>query len=214
MIPWVMLSPTQTTTGPGPPGGPSGTNRRGLTRLRQSVDHALAARSNPHDQGGRRRIFLKFRRRCRFVTEAFLRLPFMALTTPRDRSERNRPGGSPRRSPPGRCSSSPTPARIQALIGDEVVIDSERALLGAPTRPVPRLRLSSRGRRVAAVEARGTRRPGTSGCAGTPWTPGIEEGRRLRNYPPNPYHRVDCHPTQRRLRVEVDGTRWSTPTTP
>jgi uncharacterized protein (DUF427 family) len=33
-----------------------------------------------------------------------------------------------------------------------------------------------------------------------------EEGRRLVHYPPNPYHRVDCRPTRRRLRVEVAGT--------
>ena len=33
-----------------------------------------------------------------------------------------------------------------------------------------------------------------------------EEGRRLVHYPPNPYHRVDCRPTTRRLRVEVAGT--------
>ena len=26
------------------------------------------------------------------------------------------------------------------------------------------------------------------------------------HYPPNPYHRVDCHPTTRRLRVEVEGS--------
>jgi uncharacterized protein (DUF427 family) len=34
----------------------------------------------------------------------------------------------------------------------------------------------------------------------------LEEGRELVNYPPNPYHRVDCRPTTRRLRVEVAGT--------
>jgi uncharacterized protein (DUF427 family) len=34
----------------------------------------------------------------------------------------------------------------------------------------------------------------------------LEEGRRLMHYPPNPYHRVDCRPTTRRLRVEVAGT--------
>ena len=33
----------------------------------------------------------------------------------------------------------------------------------------------------------------------------IEEGRRLVHYPPNPYHRVDCRPTTRRLRVAVGG---------
>jgi uncharacterized protein (DUF427 family) len=32
-----------------------------------------------------------------------------------------------------------------------------------------------------------------------------EEGRLLVNYPPNPYHRVDCRPTRRRLRVETAG---------
>jgi uncharacterized protein (DUF427 family) len=29
----------------------------------------------------------------------------------------------------------------------------------------------------------------------------LEEGRRLVHYPPNPYHRVDCRPTDRALRV-------------
>ena len=33
----------------------------------------------------------------------------------------------------------------------------------------------------------------------------LEEGRRLVHYPPNPYHRVDCRPTNRRLRVSVAG---------
>ena len=34
----------------------------------------------------------------------------------------------------------------------------------------------------------------------------LEEGRPLVHYPPNPYHRVDCRPTKRRLRVSVAGT--------
>ena len=34
----------------------------------------------------------------------------------------------------------------------------------------------------------------------------FEEGRRLVHYPPNPYHRVDCRPTNRSLRVTVAGT--------
>jgi uncharacterized protein (DUF427 family) len=33
----------------------------------------------------------------------------------------------------------------------------------------------------------------------------LEEGRTLVNYPPNPYHRVDCRPTNRALRVTVAG---------
>jgi uncharacterized protein (DUF427 family) len=34
----------------------------------------------------------------------------------------------------------------------------------------------------------------------------LEEGRSLVHYPPNPYHRVDCRPTDRRLRVDAAGT--------
>ena len=34
----------------------------------------------------------------------------------------------------------------------------------------------------------------------------VEEGRTLVHYPPNPYHRVDCRPTTRRLRVDIGGT--------
>jgi uncharacterized protein (DUF427 family) len=34
----------------------------------------------------------------------------------------------------------------------------------------------------------------------------FEEGRKLVHYPPNPYHRVDCRPTDRRLRVVAAGT--------
>ena len=34
----------------------------------------------------------------------------------------------------------------------------------------------------------------------------IEEGRTLVHYPPNPYHRIDCRPTNRRLRVAINGT--------
>ena len=33
----------------------------------------------------------------------------------------------------------------------------------------------------------------------------LEEGRKLVHYPPNPYHRVDCRPTHRALRVVVAG---------
>ena len=34
----------------------------------------------------------------------------------------------------------------------------------------------------------------------------FEEGRKLVHYPPNPYHRVDCRPTKRRLSVSAAGT--------
>ena len=49
------------------------------------------------------------------------------------------------------------------------------------------------------------RRRGSSRCRGTRSTAWLEEGRRLVHYPPNPYHRVDCRPTDRGLRVTVGG---------
>jgi uncharacterized protein (DUF427 family) len=51
--------------------------------------------------------------------------------------------------------------------------------------------------------------PEAPGFVQVPWDAvdaWYEEGRKLVHYPPNPYHRVDCRPTRRRLRVEVAGT--------
>ena len=48
--------------------------------------------------------------------------------------------------------------------------------------------------------------PAAPGYVRVPWTAvdsWFEEGRRLVHYPPNPYHRVDCRPTSRLLRVTV-----------
>ena len=99
----------------------------------------------------------------------------------------------------------PHPRRVQAFRNGDTVIDTERALLvhrrnhplsyafpadevsGLPSEPV--------------AEA--------PGFVHVPWDAvdtWTEEGRTLVHYPPNPYHRVDCRPTTRRLRVEVDGT--------
>jgi uncharacterized protein (DUF427 family) len=51
--------------------------------------------------------------------------------------------------------------------------------------------------------------PEAPGFVHVPWDAvdtWIEEGRTLVHYPPNPYHRVDCRPAKRHLRVEVAGT--------
>jgi uncharacterized protein (DUF427 family) len=98
----------------------------------------------------------------------------------------------------------PHPRRVQALRDGRVLIDTEDVLLvhrrdhalsyafpqGAvgdlPSEPV--------------LEAPGYVR--------VPWDAAdtwLEEGRRLVHYPPNPYHRVDCRPTDRALRVTVAG---------
>jgi uncharacterized protein (DUF427 family) len=99
----------------------------------------------------------------------------------------------------------PHPRRVQAFRGGHPVIDTERALLvhrrnhplsyafpsgdvqGLPSEPVPE----------------------APGFVHVPWDAvdtWTEEGRTLVHYPPNPYHRVDCRPTKRRLRVTVAGT--------
>jgi len=99
----------------------------------------------------------------------------------------------------------PHPRRVQAIRNGHTVIDTERALLvhrrdhplsyafpaddaaGLPSEPV--------------AEA--------PGYVTVPWEAvdgWLEEGRELVHYPPNPYHRVDCRPTRRRLRVAVNGT--------
>jgi uncharacterized protein (DUF427 family) len=106
---------------------------------------------------------------------------------------------------PGTVLIEPHARRVQALRGDRAVIDTEAALLvHRPERP-PAYALP--------VELVGDLPhdpvPEAPGYVHVPWDAvdsWVEEGRLLVHYPPNPYHRVDCRPTQRRLRVEVAGT--------
>jgi uncharacterized protein (DUF427 family) len=100
----------------------------------------------------------------------------------------------------------PHPRRVQALVDGRALIDTERALLvhrrahalsyAFPADEVP-----------AAVPHSAV--PEAPGFVQVPWDAvdaWLEEGRPLVHYPPNPYHRVDCRPTGRRLRVTVAGT--------
>ncbi|MGH3552067.1 MAG: DUF427 domain-containing protein [Mycobacterium sp.] len=99
----------------------------------------------------------------------------------------------------------PHPRRVQALRGGRMVIDTERALL-VHRRNCP---LSYA---FPAEVVRGLPSEPVSEVAGfvqVPWDAvdtWLEEGRTLVDYPPNPYHRVDCRPAKRRLRVKVAGT--------
>lgn len=99
----------------------------------------------------------------------------------------------------------PHPRRVQAIAGGRTLIDTERALL-----------VHRRGRPLSYAFATseigdlpGEPVPEAPGFVVVPWTAvdtWLEEGRRLVHYPPNPYHRVDCRPTTRRLRVTLAGT--------
>jgi uncharacterized protein (DUF427 family) len=100
----------------------------------------------------------------------------------------------------------PYPRRIRALIGDRTVIDTEQAMLvhrpGKPTSyafPVDDVPVD-----LAEPEAI------VLGHVSVPWDmvdAWYEENVHLafQSYPKNPYHRVDCLASSRRLRVEIGG---------
>lgn len=99
----------------------------------------------------------------------------------------------------------PHPRRVQAIRGGQPVIDTERALL------VHR-RNHPLSYAFPAAEANGLPSEPVAEAPGfvhIPWDAvdtWLEEGRQLVHYPPNPYHRVDCRPTSRHLRVVFGGT--------
>jgi uncharacterized protein (DUF427 family) len=99
----------------------------------------------------------------------------------------------------------PHPRRVQAVSGGHTVIDTEDVLL--VHRPGHALSYAFRADEVADLPHAAVAE--APGYVQVPWD-GVdtwfEEGRRLVHYPPNPYHRVDCRPTDRRLRVTVGGT--------
>jgi uncharacterized protein (DUF427 family) len=106
---------------------------------------------------------------------------------------------------PGTVFVEPHAPRVQAVVEGRTVIDTERALLvHRPEHP------PSYAFPVEVVgDLPGLPVPEAPGYVQVPWDAvdaWIEEGRLLVHYPPNPYHRVDCRPTKRRLRVEVAGT--------
>lgn len=131
----------------------------------------------------------------------------MALTTSRG------PLGGPDRAgwfssavPDDLVYVEPHPRRIVAKRAGAVVLDSERGLLvHRPGRFLtyvfPREDVGDLPHKPEAE---------APGFVRVPWDAvdeWWEEGRRLESpYPPNPYHRVDCHPTTRRLTVTAAGT--------
>ena len=106
--------------------------------------------------------------------------------------------------PAGTVYVEPHPRRVQAVKDGRTVIDTERALLvHRPDRPLSFA--------FPVEEAHGLPSEPVAeapGYVGVPWDAvdtWVEEGRTLVHYPPNPYHRVDCRPTRRRLRVTAAG---------
>ena len=97
------------------------------------------------------------------------------------------------------------PRRIRAVLDGHTVIDTEHALM--VHRRGAALSYAFRATDVSALphdlvaEA-----PGYVHVRWDAVDAWFEEGRKLVHYPPNPYHRVDCRPTDRGLRVTIAGT--------
>ena len=107
--------------------------------------------------------------------------------------------------PRGLVYVEPHPRRVQAIVHGRMVVDTERAMLvhraGQP------LAYAFPVEDVGDLPADPL--ADAPGFVVVPWAAvdaWFEEGRRLVDYPPNPYHRVDCRPTTRRLRVGASGT--------
>ena len=129
----------------------------------------------------------------------------MALTAPRGPFGTEPAGWFSAALPPATVYTEPHPRRVQAIQNGVTVIDTEEALL--VHRPDHFLRYAFPVEAVGNLPYRPA--PTAPGYVLVPWgavDTWIEEGRVLVNYPPNPYHRVDCRPTRRRLSVVVSGT--------
>ena len=100
--------------------------------------------------------------------------------------------------------AEPHRRRVRAVLDGRTVVDTEDVLLvhrkGNP------LGYAFRAEQISGLP--NEPEPLAPGYVRVPWDAvdnWFEEGRQLVHYPPNPYHRVDCRPTQRRLRVDVGG---------
>lgn len=128
----------------------------------------------------------------------------MALTTPRGPLGTEPAGWFSEPLPKGLVYVEPHPRRVQAVRDGGKVIDTERAVM--VHRPDRIHRYAFPVEEVGDLPHKPE--PAAPGYVVVPWRSvdtWFEEGRQLVDYPPNPYHRVDCHRTRRRLHVEVDG---------
>ena len=115
--------------------------------------------------------------------------------------------------PAGRFSS-PVPAgltyvepfrrRVRGMLGGCQVVDSERVVLVHRSGEPPAYAFPQEDVRVVATEPE----PALDGYVRVRWGDvgeWFEEGQQVFMHPRNPYHRIDCLPTERRLTVRVGG---------
>ncbi|MDG4664920.1 DUF427 domain-containing protein [Mycobacterium sp. 236(2023)] len=99
----------------------------------------------------------------------------------------------------------PHPRRVQAILDGRTVIDTEHGLM-VHRRGEP-LSYAFAAADIGDLPSKPV--PEAPDFAVVPWgavDTWLEEGRQLVHYPPNPYHRVDCRPTSRGLRVSTGAT--------
>ena len=107
--------------------------------------------------------------------------------------------------PGGLVYVEPFARRVRGTRGGDVLVDSERVLLvHEPGRP-PRYAFPADDAHASVAEpcAQAAGHVFVAWDALDEW---FEEEERVFVHPRNPYHRVDCRPTARRLRVDVAGT--------
>lgn len=128
----------------------------------------------------------------------------MSLTTGRGPLGPNPAGRFTAPLPEGVVYVEPFRRRVRGVTGQGVLVDSERALLvhrpGEP--PVYVFPVDDVHGLVAEPD------PEAPGHVRVPWTAvdaWYEEEEQVFGHPRNPYHRVDCVRTDRRLRVDVAG---------
>ena len=129
----------------------------------------------------------------------------MSLTTGRGPLGTDPAGWFSQTVPKGVIFVEPHSRRVQGLVGDKAVIDTEHALLVHRAGQV--LSFAFPADEVSDLPTEPEME--APGYVRVPWDAvdaWYEEGRKLVHYPPNPYHRVDCRPTQRALRADVAGT--------
>ena len=129
----------------------------------------------------------------------------MALTTPRGPLGTDPAGWFSPPIAPDTVFVEPHPRRIEAVKDGRTVIDTERALL--VHRPNRFLAYAFLPDEVGDLPTKPEEAaPGYVRVRWDAVDSWFEEGRRVVDHPPNPSHRIACHPTTRRLRVDVAGT--------
>ena len=128
----------------------------------------------------------------------------MSLSTGRGPLSANRAGRFNKAVPEGLVYVEPFPRRVRGVSGGTDVVDSEAVLLvhrpgHAPTYAFPA------GDATLVPNEPEPEAPGYIRVAWDAVDAWYEEEERVFMHPRNPYHRVDCVPTSRRLRVEACG---------